>query len=256
MELTADIHQALTPYKVSGAQHGTSGNNSDRLRQIARQTRTTKANVATALQMISWGLEVNDYGNAILDDAGEFIKVQGQGVTDDMWRQMKAHAESQGWKVANLMGRHLMPDQITAHAESISYSRINLNQSVYSTSMDDTGPDAFQIATPEAKVYAVAGGIASDETSPFIDGPQLPDNEGTCHQASYFSDQFKDETGSLHILLIFHLLILVSVVGCYIYLAASGAEIPEELREALRNIIAYCIGIASGIAISPQCPRP
>jgi fructose-bisphosphate aldolase, class II len=101
VELTADIHQALTPYNVSGAQHGTSGNNSDRLRQIATQTRTTKANVATALQMISWGLEVNDYGNAILDDAGEFIKVQGQGVTDDMWSQMKAHAESQGWKAGN-----------------------------------------------------------------------------------------------------------------------------------------------------------
>jgi fructose/tagatose bisphosphate aldolase len=101
VELTADIHQALTSYKVSGAQHGTSGNNSDRLRQIAQQTRTTKANVATALQMISWGLEVNDYGNAILDDAGEFIKVQGQGVTDDMWSQMKAHAESQGWKAGN-----------------------------------------------------------------------------------------------------------------------------------------------------------
>jgi fructose-bisphosphate aldolase class II len=101
VELTADIHQALAPYKVSGAQHGTSGNNSDRLRQIARQTRTTKANVATALQMISWGLEVNDYGNAILDDAGEFIKVQGQGVTDDIWNQMKTYAESQGWKAGN-----------------------------------------------------------------------------------------------------------------------------------------------------------
>jgi len=72
VELTAEIHQVLDPYKVSGAQHGTSGNNSDRLRAIASKTRTTKANVATALQMISWGLQVNDYGNAILDDAGNF----------------------------------------------------------------------------------------------------------------------------------------------------------------------------------------
>jgi fructose-bisphosphate aldolase class II len=98
VELTADIHNALTPYNVSGAQHGTSGNNSDRLRQIAQQTRTTKANVATALQMISWGLEVNDYGNAILDSEGQFIKVQGQGMTEEMWAQMKAQAESQGLK--------------------------------------------------------------------------------------------------------------------------------------------------------------
>lgn len=101
VDLTADIHNALTPYKISGAQHGTSGNNSDRLRSIAQQTRTTKANVATALQMISWGLEVNDYGNAILDEDGEFIKVADQGVAEEMWGRMKAYAESQGWKGGN-----------------------------------------------------------------------------------------------------------------------------------------------------------
>ena len=60
VELTAEIHQALERYKVSGAQHGTSGNNSDRLRAIAARTNSTKANVATALQMVSWGVEVND----------------------------------------------------------------------------------------------------------------------------------------------------------------------------------------------------
>jgi fructose-bisphosphate aldolase, class II len=98
VDLTADIHEAISPYAVSGAQHGTSGNSSDRLRQIARRTLTTKANVATALQMISWGLEVNDYGNAILDENGEFIKVRNQGVEEEMWAQMKAYAEGKGWK--------------------------------------------------------------------------------------------------------------------------------------------------------------
>jgi fructose-bisphosphate aldolase class II len=101
VELTADIHNALKDYKISGAQHGTSGNNSDRLRQIAKQTQTTKANVATALQMVSWGLEVNDYGNAILDDKDQFIKVKGQGMTEAIWNQMKAYAESQDWKGGN-----------------------------------------------------------------------------------------------------------------------------------------------------------
>jgi len=98
VELTADIHNALKPYNVSGAQHGTSGNSSERLREIAQKTRTTKANVATALQMISWGLEVNDYGNAILDEAKEFIKVKDQGVTEEMWAQMKAYAQAKGYK--------------------------------------------------------------------------------------------------------------------------------------------------------------
>ncbi len=101
IDLTAEIHETLANYKISGAQHGTSGNSSDRLRKIATKTRTTKANVATALQMISWGLEVNDYGNAILDDDGNFIKVKEQGVTDKMWQEMVAYAESKGLKGGN-----------------------------------------------------------------------------------------------------------------------------------------------------------
>lgn len=101
VDLTSDIHQALAKYCVSGAQHGTSGNSSDRLREIAGRTRTTKANVATALQMVSWGVEVNDYGNAILDDQGEFIKRRGEGVSEELWQEMKAYAESQGWKGGN-----------------------------------------------------------------------------------------------------------------------------------------------------------
>lgn len=101
VDLTVDIHAALAGYHVSGAQHGTSGNSSDRLRAIAGKTRTTKANVATALQMVSWGLEVNDYGNAILDDQGAFIKVKNEGVSEDLWLEMQAHAESQGWMGGN-----------------------------------------------------------------------------------------------------------------------------------------------------------
>jgi len=101
VELTGSIHDALEKYKVSGAQHGTSGNSSDRLREIASKTRSTKANVATALQMISWGLEVNDYGNAQLDDQGNFIKVSNQGVTEKMWSEMVAYAQNQGWQGGN-----------------------------------------------------------------------------------------------------------------------------------------------------------
>jgi fructose-bisphosphate aldolase class II len=101
VKLTREIHEALAKYKVSGAQHGTSGNNSDRLREIVSKTNTTKANVATALQMISWGLEVNDYGNAATDEDGNFIKVTGEGVTEELWAEMTAYAQSKGLKGGN-----------------------------------------------------------------------------------------------------------------------------------------------------------
>lgn len=98
VELTAQIHEAIKPYGVNGAQHGTSGNSYDRLRAIATKTRTSKANVATALQMVSWGLEVNDYGNAKLDQNGNFIKVKGEGMSEELWAEMVAYADSKGWK--------------------------------------------------------------------------------------------------------------------------------------------------------------
>jgi fructose-bisphosphate aldolase class II len=107
VELTAEIHRHLEPYRVSGAQHGTSGNNSDKLRAIAGRTRTTKANVATALQMVSWGLEVNDYGNALRDDDGNFRKVVGEGMSEEMWAKMVAFAGEKGWKGGNFKNLNL-----------------------------------------------------------------------------------------------------------------------------------------------------
>jgi len=120
VELTAEIHRVLEPYRISGAQHGTSGNSSDRLRQIAAETLTTKANVATALQMISWGLEVNDFGNAILDDQKNFIKVKGEGMGETLWEEMVAQAEANDWKQGNIKKANLpFENKIMAQPKAI-----------------------------------------------------------------------------------------------------------------------------------------
>ena len=112
VQLTAEIHKALEPFGVSGAQHGTSGNSSERLREIATLTRTTKANVATALQMVSWGVEVNDYGNAILDSQGNLKKVKDEGVSEETWAKMLAYAESKGWRGGNFKNLNLPMDNL------------------------------------------------------------------------------------------------------------------------------------------------
>ena len=101
VDLTVEIHEALKSYQVSGAQHGTSGNDSERLRRIAKETKTTKANVATALQMISWGVKVNDYGNAELDKDGQFIKMAEDGASPALWSEIVAYAEDKGIKGGN-----------------------------------------------------------------------------------------------------------------------------------------------------------
>lgn len=110
VDLTAEIHEALRKYNVSGAQHGTSGNSSDRLRAIAEKTHTTKANVATSLQMLSWGLEVNDYGNAIVNDDGSFKKVKGEGMSEELWQEMVDFATAQGWNGGNYKNLNLLFD--------------------------------------------------------------------------------------------------------------------------------------------------
>lgn len=171
VDLTSQIHEALAPYKISGAQHGTSGNNSDRLREIAANTKTTKANVATALQMISWGLEVNDYGNAILDDEKRFIKVKDKGVTEEMWAAMVAHAESEGLKGGNykklnlpfenkLLGQSQdVRDRMIKGVEDFVYNMlVNVFnaadtadiaiQKILETGSHDPGPKAVRIEDP------------------------------------------------------------------------------------------------------------
>jgi hypothetical protein len=51
--------------------------------------------------MITWGVKVNEYGNAQLDENGDFIKMSDEGVTDELWNQMVEYAESEGLKGGN-----------------------------------------------------------------------------------------------------------------------------------------------------------
>lgn len=171
VDLTQEIHDALAPYQVSGAQHGTSGNSSKRLREIAARTHTTKANVATALQMIAWGLEVNDDGNAALDENGRFIKVKDQGVSEAMWSKMVAFADAKGWKGGDykklnlpfetkLMGqpreiRQRMEERVESFVYNMIVKVFNAQdtaelaiESILEANQFDPGPKARQIEAP------------------------------------------------------------------------------------------------------------
>jgi hypothetical protein len=190
VELTADIHGALEAYRISGAQHGTSGNSSDRLRQIVNQTRTTKANVATALQMVSWGLEVNDYGNALLDEDGQFIKVPDQGVTENMWAQMKDYAQSRQWASGNykklnrpfenrlLSQPRQIRERMVKRVEDFVYNMLTnvfdaqdtadlAVEQILKTGSHDPGPKAQRIENPQEwtrdTIIERARGIESDK---------------------------------------------------------------------------------------------
>jgi fructose-bisphosphate aldolase class II len=189
VDLTARIHEALLPYGVSGAQHGTSGNSSERLREIATRTRTTKANVATALQMVSWGVEVNDYGNARQDDSGMFVKIAGEGVSEAMWAEMVAYAEANGLKGGNykklnlpfenkLLGqpkaiRERMAQRVEAFVHNMLVNVLNAADTapmaidaILSAGSHDPGPKAQQQENPaDWTAERIAARAASLETN-------------------------------------------------------------------------------------------
>ncbi len=190
VDLTREIHQALAQHKVNGAQHGTSGNSSDRLREITTRTRTTKANVATALQMISWGVEVNDYGNAMVNENGEFSKINGRGMSAEVWEEMTAYAREKGWSRNNykwlnqtfenrLLGqpREMRQRMVKAVEDFVYDMLVNVfnaadtaplvYEDILKSGSYDPGTSATRIEDPaewtREKIIERAGSIASDK---------------------------------------------------------------------------------------------
>jgi len=190
VQLTADIHKAIEKYIVSGAQHGTSGNSSERLRQILAKTHTTKANVATALQMISWGVQVNDYGNAILDANGNFSKVKEEGVSEELWTEMVAYAQSKTWKKGDYKNLNLpfenkllsqpkeIRDRIVKQVEAFAYKMMTevfnskdtapfAIEAILKADSYDLGPKVTRMEDPaqwtESKIIERATRLVSDK---------------------------------------------------------------------------------------------
>nr|WP_321255358.1 class II fructose-bisphosphate aldolase [uncultured Pseudodesulfovibrio sp.] len=189
VDLTAEIHDTLKPYGTSGAQHGTSGNDSARLREIAAQTATTKANVATALQMIGWGVKVNEFGNAIMD-GDHFAKVAGTGVDDALWDEMVAYADENGisggnykklnlvferrWQGQNQAIRQRMADNVEGFVYDLLVNVFNAQDTapiaydlILEAGSYDLGPKVEQFEDPaewtEDKIKAMAAEIDTDK---------------------------------------------------------------------------------------------
>jgi fructose-bisphosphate aldolase class II len=189
VDLTARIHQAVAPYGLSGAQHGTSGNSSDRLRENATKTRTTKANVATALQMVSWGVEIDDYGNAILKD-GNLVKVPGKGMTEELWAEMVATGTEKKYKAGDFKSLNLpfenkilaqpkeIRDRMAKAVEDFVYNLLTkvfysdgtapmVYEAIMKANGYDPGPKVGRLEDPsewtEAKIKEKAKGLAVDK---------------------------------------------------------------------------------------------
>jgi fructose/tagatose bisphosphate aldolase len=92
LDLTKRIWEAIQPWGVDIAQHGITGTSLDKITQFIYHG-IRKGNVGTFWQNISFGLAMNQNGNAITTPEKHYIKRSYRGVPDALWEEMWKWAE-------------------------------------------------------------------------------------------------------------------------------------------------------------------
>jgi len=87
LDLTRDIWNAIQPWSVDIAQHGITGTSLEKISSFIDYG-IRKGNVGTLWQNISFGLAMNQNGNAITNEKREYIKRPYRGVPDELWEEM------------------------------------------------------------------------------------------------------------------------------------------------------------------------
>ena len=140
--------------------------------------------------MISWGVQVNDYGNAILDANGNFNKIKGEGVSEDLWTEMVANAQSKNWKKGDYKNLNLpfenkllaqpkeIRDRIIKQVEAFAYKMMTevfnsqdtaplAIEAILKADSYDLGPKVTRMEDPaqwtESKIIERATRLTSDK---------------------------------------------------------------------------------------------
>lgn len=87
LDLTRDIWKAIQSWSVDIAQHGITGTSLDKISSFI-QYGIRKGNVGTLWQNVSFGLAMNQNGNAMTTENREYIKRPYRGVPDELWQEM------------------------------------------------------------------------------------------------------------------------------------------------------------------------
>ena len=121
LELTRDIWEAIQPWSVDIAQHGITGTSVDKISSFI-QYGIRKGNVGTLWQNISFGLAMNQNGNAITTENREYIKRPYRGLPDELWEKMwqwAVETKNTGGNIKN-MNKPFAPDM---NAIPLSYKK-------------------------------------------------------------------------------------------------------------------------------------
>ena len=106
LELTKEIWDAIQPWEVDIAQHGITGTSLDKITQFIHYG-IRKGNVGTFWQNVSFGLAMNQNGNAITTPEKHYIKRPYRGLPDELWERMWHWAEETGNTGGNIKKANL-----------------------------------------------------------------------------------------------------------------------------------------------------
>jgi fructose/tagatose bisphosphate aldolase len=95
LELTLEIWKAIQPWSVDIAQHGITGTSLEKISTFI-DFGIRKGNVGTLWQNISFGLAMNQNGNAITTEQREYVKRPYRGIPDELWHGIWAWAVETG----------------------------------------------------------------------------------------------------------------------------------------------------------------
>jgi fructose/tagatose bisphosphate aldolase len=84
LELTKKIYETIKRWNVGIAQHGITGTPLKKIEQFADYG-IFKGNVATLWQNIVFGFKMDDQGNTVYDEHGNYIKLEEEGLPMDLW---------------------------------------------------------------------------------------------------------------------------------------------------------------------------
>lgn len=95
LDLTRAIWQAIQAWSVDIAQHGITGTSLDKISSFI-QYGIRKGNVGTLWQNISFGMAMNQNGNAMTTENRDYIKRPYRGIPDDLWQEILKWAVETG----------------------------------------------------------------------------------------------------------------------------------------------------------------
>ncbi len=87
LDLTAKIWQSIQSWSVDIAQHGITGTSLEKISSFIEYG-IRKGNVGTLWQNISFGMAMNESGNALTTENREYIKRPYRGIPDELWQEM------------------------------------------------------------------------------------------------------------------------------------------------------------------------